>query len=116
MQSSSGAGHDWSNGGNGFAFFGETGMTAKIESLAARRARELAKRSGTDRAGGRADASGKGKSSARPCPICGAPRSDEYRPFCSRRCADIDLGRWLKEDYRVPSQEPADRPEEDTED
>jgi uncharacterized protein len=28
-----------------------------------------------------------------------------YRPFCSKRCADIDLGRWLKENYRIPTEE-----------
>jgi len=37
-----------------------------------------------------------------PCPICGKPRAQRYRPFCSKRCADIDLGRWLGERYRIP--------------
>ena len=41
----------------------------------------------------------------RGCPICGNPVVEAFRPFCSRRCADIDLGRWLKEGYRVPSDE-----------
>lgn len=36
------------------------------------------------------------------CPICGKPRSTKYRPFCSKRCADIDLGRWLREVYTIP--------------
>jgi hypothetical protein len=36
------------------------------------------------------------------CPICGKPADEKYRPFCSRRCADIDLGRWLKGDYVIP--------------
>ena len=36
------------------------------------------------------------------CPLCGAPRSREARPFCSKRCADIDLHRWLGGHYRVP--------------
>lgn len=36
------------------------------------------------------------------CPICGKPTEKAYRPFCSRRCADIDLGRWLGGDYRLP--------------
>jgi uncharacterized protein len=36
------------------------------------------------------------------CPICGKPRVQNYRPFCSRRCADIDLGRWLNGIYVVP--------------
>ena len=39
------------------------------------------------------------------CPICGKPGLADYRPFCSKRCADIDLGRWLKEGYRVPGDE-----------
>jgi endogenous inhibitor of DNA gyrase (YacG/DUF329 family) len=40
------------------------------------------------------------------CPICGKPISEDYRPFCSKRCADIDLGRWLGGRYAVPG-EPA---------
>jgi endogenous inhibitor of DNA gyrase (YacG/DUF329 family) len=40
------------------------------------------------------------------CPICGKPASPEHRPFCSQRCRDIDLGRWLKGAYAVPG-EPA---------
>jgi uncharacterized protein len=40
------------------------------------------------------------------CPICGKPRDPAYRPFCSQRCADIDLGRWLSESYTMPM--PAD--------
>jgi len=39
------------------------------------------------------------------CPVCGKPADEKYRPFCSKRCADIDLGRWLKESYRVPAEE-----------
>jgi uncharacterized protein len=45
------------------------------------------------------------------CPICGKPTAADYRPFCSRRCADVDLGRWLNESYRVPA-ETEDEPEE----
>lgn len=37
------------------------------------------------------------------CPICSKPSVPDYRPFCSRRCADVDLGRWLTESYRVPA-------------
>jgi endogenous inhibitor of DNA gyrase (YacG/DUF329 family) len=40
------------------------------------------------------------------CPICGKPAMPAHRPFCSKRCADIDLGRWLKEGYRIPTDEP----------
>ena len=39
---------------------------------------------------------------AAPCPICGKPAEPRYRPFCSRRCADVDLARWLNESYRIP--------------
>src|SRR5579859_2663593 len=39
------------------------------------------------------------------CPICGKPAAEGLRPFCSRRCADVDLGRWLTGVYRVPSVE-----------
>ena len=42
-----------------------------------------------------------------PCPICGKPATDAARPFCSKRCADVDLGRWFSEDYRVPAAAPA---------
>jgi len=48
----------------------------------------------------------------KPCPICGKPRDPRHSPFCSRRCADIDLGRWLKGAYVIPG-EPADEPEEE---
>ena len=40
--------------------------------------------------------------SARKCPICGKPRSERYDPFCSKRCADVDLHRWLKGSYAIP--------------
>ena len=36
------------------------------------------------------------------CPICGKPAVDRFRPFCSRRCADVDLNRWLSGVYAVP--------------
>ncbi|MBX2806175.1 MAG: DNA gyrase inhibitor YacG [Hyphomicrobiales bacterium] len=42
------------------------------------------------------------------CAICGNPRSEAYRPFCSKRCADADLGRWLKGDYAIPVMEDDD--------
>ncbi|QHI96210.1 DNA gyrase inhibitor YacG [Aristophania vespae] len=37
------------------------------------------------------------------CPICQQPTDQKFRPFCSQRCADIDLGRWFSGQYRVPS-------------
>ncbi|MBY6091863.1 MULTISPECIES: DNA gyrase inhibitor YacG [Rhodobacterales] len=42
------------------------------------------------------------------CPICGKDVDAKYRPFCSRHCADVDLGRWLKGGYSVPSTDPED--------
>jgi endogenous inhibitor of DNA gyrase (YacG/DUF329 family) len=45
------------------------------------------------------------------CPICRKPRSEEFSPFCSNRCRDIDLGRWFNEGYAVPGP-PADPFEE----
>ena len=36
------------------------------------------------------------------CPICGRPVLPKFRPFCSRRCTDVDLSRWMKGNYRVP--------------
>lgn len=41
------------------------------------------------------------------CPICHKPTVREYRPFCSRRCADVDLGRWFSGAYAVPVEEDA---------
>ncbi len=46
----------------------------------------------------------------RACPICGRPRDPKYDPFCSRRCSDVDLYRWLKGGYVIPG---AERPSED---
>jgi endogenous inhibitor of DNA gyrase (YacG/DUF329 family) len=42
---------------------------------------------------------------AAPCAICGKPATREHRPFCSVRCRNIDLGRWLKEGYRIETDE-----------
>ncbi len=44
----------------------------------------------------------------RPCPICQRPSQQKYHPFCSARCADIDLGRWLGGKYAIPAVEPPD--------
>ncbi|WP_093031387.1 DNA gyrase inhibitor YacG [Ruegeria marina] len=37
------------------------------------------------------------------CPICGAETVVKYRPFCSKRCSDLDLARWLNGSYAIPS-------------
>ncbi|MEK7265109.1 MAG: DNA gyrase inhibitor YacG [Pseudomonadota bacterium] len=42
------------------------------------------------------------------CPICKAPADAPYNPFCSKRCADVDLHRWLSEGYAIPSVEADD--------
>lgn len=41
----------------------------------------------------------------RRCPVCGQPTQEKWRPFCSKRCADIDLHRWLSGSYAIPSEE-----------
>ena len=48
----------------------------------------------------------------RPCPNCRRPAVSRFRPFCSQACTDADLGRWLKGDYRIPSEDPEDSDEE----
>lgn len=50
---------------------------------------------------------------SRKCLICGKPVERQYRPFCSKRCADIDLNRWLSGVYRIETEE---KPEEKSDD
>lgn len=38
------------------------------------------------------------------CPSCNKPVVREFRPFCSKRCADADLGRWFSGAYAIPGQ------------
>ncbi|WP_127089131.1 DNA gyrase inhibitor YacG [Aquabacter cavernae] len=45
---------------------------------------------------------------ARVCPICSKPEVETYRPFCSKRCADVDLNRWLTGAYAIPVSEEED--------
>ena len=47
------------------------------------------------------------------CPVCHAPADPAFRPFCSRRCADIDLGRWFTGQYRTPTPAAEDEPPEE---
>ena len=42
------------------------------------------------------------------CPICGRPTDATLRPFCTRRCADIDLAKWMTGSYALPSDDPDD--------
>ncbi len=39
------------------------------------------------------------------CVLCARAVHENYKPFCSRRCADVDLNRWLSEGYRIPVQD-----------
>jgi uncharacterized protein len=48
----------------------------------------------------------------RTCPICGKPVVEAFRPFCSRRCSNVDLNRWLSGVYTVPGS--ADAEEQDS--
>ena len=45
------------------------------------------------------------------CPICSRDSDQKYRPFCSRRCADIDLAKWMGGSYAIPSNDPEDAEE-----
>ena len=45
---------------------------------------------------------------AQSCPICGKPVDLEFKPFCSRRCADLDLHRWLSGVYAIPAKDDED--------
>ncbi len=42
------------------------------------------------------------------CPICHAETNPSFRPFCSKRCADVDLAKWLGGSYAIPSENPDD--------
>jgi len=44
----------------------------------------------------------------RSCPMCGKPAAAAHAPFCSRACADQDLGLWFRGAYRIPAVEPLD--------
>jgi endogenous inhibitor of DNA gyrase (YacG/DUF329 family) len=55
------------------------------------------------------------KNRVRVCPICGKPRQQRYDPFCSRRCADVDLHRWLKGSYVIPGGSVTPKPDDEEE-
>ena len=42
------------------------------------------------------------KVAAKPCPVCGKPANPDTLPFCSKRCRDVDLNRWLSGTYIIP--------------
>lgn len=45
------------------------------------------------------------ETATRKCPICGKAAVEKYRPFCSKRCADVDLNRWLTGSYVIPARD-----------
>ena len=47
-------------------------------------------------------AAGSRKRPAKKCPICGKPATEASKPFCSERCRDVDLNRWLSNSYAIP--------------
>ena len=47
-------------------------------------------------------------SAVRSCPICGKPVEPQFKPFCSKRCADVDLNRWLSGVYSIPAKDEDD--------
>jgi endogenous inhibitor of DNA gyrase (YacG/DUF329 family) len=49
-----------------------------------------------------------GAPAAKPCPICRKPAVEKFRPFCSRRCAHVDLNRWFSGVYAVPVKDEED--------
>jgi endogenous inhibitor of DNA gyrase (YacG/DUF329 family) len=51
---------------------------------------------------------GRRKPSAKKCPVCGKRATEASKPFCSERCRDVDLNRWLSGSYTIPG-----RPEDD---
>jgi endogenous inhibitor of DNA gyrase (YacG/DUF329 family) len=48
---------------------------------------------------------GKETGKEKPCPICGKPAREASLPFCSGRCRDVDLNRWLSDSYAIPGKD-----------
>jgi endogenous inhibitor of DNA gyrase (YacG/DUF329 family) len=53
------------------------------------------------------------RAASRTCPVCSKPTEAAFKPFCSKRCADVDLNRWLTDRYAVPVEEGRDRLSDD---
>ena len=54
-----------------------------------------------------------GQEHSRKCPQCGKPTNPTFRPFCSKRCQQLDLGKWLNESYVIPGDETVPANDED---
>ena len=65
-----------------------------------------------DAGSGKGSGKGPGKGPAKPCPICGKPATEASRPFCSERCRDVDLNRWLSGSYVIPAARDDDQDKE----
>ena len=50
---------------------------------------------------------------SKPCPICGKPAAERFRPFCSGRCKNVDLHRWMSGVYAIPAEESAEDSEQE---
>jgi uncharacterized protein len=48
---------------------------------------------------------GTSQNGTKPCPVCGKPSVENCRPFCSDRCKDVDLNRWLSGTYAIPGRQ-----------
>ena len=55
---------------------------------------------------------GKATGKEKPCPICGKPAVEASPPFCSERCRDVDLNRWLSNSYAIPGRKDEDEDQE----
>lgn len=51
---------------------------------------------------------------AKPCPICHKPQAAAFEPFCSKRCQEVDLGRWFTGSYKVETTEDASELDEES--
>ena len=49
----------------------------------------------------------------KPCPVCGKLSVERFQPFCCKRCADVDLHRWLAGVYAIPAAEHDERADDD---
>lgn len=87
-------------------------MAGKVEGLADHRRKRQPTATGNS---GRKQGKDK-KSAIGCCPLCGKSTVDQHRPFCSKRCAALDLANWLGGHYRIPLEPTKDHQENDESD